>query len=223
MIYKIFSLIGYHSSLFKKYNYLCFISMETIVKSYIVIMKTYLCIIKNSAIFLFFQIRIVFCKTKIFMLGQIKKKNSVYYFNNNHPLGKKKTDIIEECIENSFVKTVKVLIEKNLSKPDYSVRQLSSDLCMDRTNLYRKLTDSIDKPPSQYIRSVRTKYASELIIATDLSLKEISLRAGFRSYSHFIKSFTKERGLTPQEFRKVYNNKYSIISTRPRLQREKKE
>ncbi len=186
-------------------------------------MKTYLRIIKNSATFLFFQIRIAFCKTKVFMLGQFKKKNSDYHFTNNYSSGKKKADLIEECIDNSFVKSVKVLIEKNLSKPDYSVRQLSSDLCMDRTNLYRKLTDTIDKPPSQYIRSVRTKYASELLITTDLSLKEISLRAGFRSYSHFFKNFTKEIGLTPQEFRKIYNNRYTIIPTRFRLQREKKE
>ena len=184
--------------------------------------RKYLLIIKYTAVYLFFEIRTTFHKTGAFLLRQVKSKDPFYPFLKKKPPGNYKTHSSENSPDSNFVDTVQGLVEKNISKPDYSVQQLSSDLCMDRTNLYRKLTDSIEQPPSRYIRCVRTRQASKLIINTDLSLKEISLRVGFRSYSHFIKCFTKDTGLTPQEFRLAYRYKNPKKIRRP-LSNERKK
>ena len=58
---------------------------------------------------------------------------------------------------------------------------------------------------SRYINKLRMELAREYILSTDLTLKEIVYRCGFRSFSYFSSVFKKYYGCSPGSFRKSAN------------------
>ena len=91
-------------------------------------------------------------------------------------------------------------VEKNLDSPNYSVEQLSKDLCIERTGLYRKLITLLDKSPSLFIRHIRLQKAAQLILEGQLSINEISEKVGFSSSSYLSKCFQESFGCRPSEY-----------------------
>jgi len=92
------------------------------------------------------------------------------------------------------------LVEQNLDTPGYSVVQLSADLCMDRTGLYRKLTMLLDRSPSLFIRDIRLRKAATLLKEGKLSVTEIAERCGFSTTSYMSKCFQERYGCKPSQF-----------------------
>ena len=58
----------------------------------------------------------------------------------------------------------------------------------------------------QYIIKMRISYLKNQLLATDLSLKEIAYKAGFKEYKYFLKYFTMYEGITPTTYRNLYFN-----------------
>lgn len=103
--------------------------------------------------------------------------------------------------DNTFIAKAVEAVERNLNTPGYSVTQLSADLCMDRTGLYRKLTAMLDKSPSLFIRDIRLRNAARLIREGRLSITEIAEQSGFSSTSYMSKCFQERYGCRPSEYR----------------------
>ncbi len=106
----------------------------------------------------------------------------------------------ENKADNSFLAKALELVEKNLEASDYSVEQLSRDLCMDRTGLYRKLISLLDKSPSLFIRNIRLQRAAALLLEEELSISEIAEKVGFSSSSYLSKCFQEMYGCRPSEY-----------------------
>lgn len=102
--------------------------------------------------------------------------------------------------ESAFLAQAIELVEKNLDVNSYSVEQLSRDLCMDRTGLYRKLVTLLDQSPSLFIRKIRLQRAAQLLIEGKLSVAEIAERTGFSSSSYLSKCFQEMYGCRPSEY-----------------------
>lgn len=60
--------------------------------------------------------------------------------------------------------------------------------------------------PVQYILRRRIGYAQTLLITTDLSIGDISKKAGYNNPSHFNLLFTKNVGIAPRKYRMNYNS-----------------
>lgn len=58
-------------------------------------------------------------------------------------------------------------------------------------------------PFGEYLKKMRLSYAKNLLLSGDSSLTEIAFEAGFCSLSHFSRSFTREYGVFPTEYRRV--------------------
>lgn len=58
----------------------------------------------------------------------------------------------------------------------------------------------------QYIIRTRLSYLKTQLLSTDLSLKEIAWKAGFKDYKYFLKFFTMHEGITPTAYRNMYFN-----------------
>lgn len=56
---------------------------------------------------------------------------------------------------------------------------------------------------SDYLRHVRLEKAKHLLRTTDMKVKELAEKVGYLDANHFIKTFKKQYGVTPGEFRKV--------------------
>ena len=78
-------------------------------------------------------------------------------------------------------------------------------LCKTSVPKFRRLfTQIIGLPPDRYITTIRLKEARRLLETTDRKISEIATEVGFFDQSHFIKVFTKSRGLTPGRYRKLH-------------------
>ena len=102
--------------------------------------------------------------------------------------------------ENEFIKRVTKCIEDHLGET-YSVEQLAADLNMERTGLYKRLTQIIDCSPQMFIRSVRLHRACHLLRNTSDSITDIARIVGFSTPSYFVRCFKDEYGCTPKEWR----------------------
>ncbi len=91
------------------------------------------------------------------------------------------------------------LIESHLTTPNYGVEQLSKDLCMERTGLYKKLVSQSGKTPSAFIKEVRIKNALKYLLE-GYSVQDVSVKVGFSSPSHLIKAFQEKYGCTPTAY-----------------------
>lgn len=98
-----------------------------------------------------------------------------------------------------FIQKAIELVEKHLGQP-YSVEQLSRDLCMERTGLYKRLSALLDKSPSLFMRSVRLRHAAQMIAQGGMTLSEIAERTGFSSASYLGKCFHEEYHCRPTEY-----------------------
>ncbi|MDD2256676.1 MAG: ATP-binding protein [Bacteroidales bacterium] len=103
-------------------------------------------------------------------------------------------------VDEEFIHSLMKQIEKNLSDLAYSVEQLSSDMNMDRTTLYRKLTAISGLSPVEFLRSVRLKKAAQLLDEGH-SIADVASMVGFGTVSYFSKCFKTEFNVKPSHYR----------------------
>jgi len=102
--------------------------------------------------------------------------------------------------EKEFMERATRLVEQHIDDPSYNVERLASDLCMERTGLYKRLTTLIQQSPVAFIRSIRLHRAAEMLKQGEMSITDIALYTGFGSTSYFSKCFQKEFGCKPSEY-----------------------
>lgn len=102
--------------------------------------------------------------------------------------------------DSDFLNKAVALVEAHLNSPGYTVEQLSKDLCMERSGLYKKLNTLIDKSPSLFIRSIRLRRAADLIRKGGMNMADIAEQVGFSSASYMSKCFQEEFGCRPSEY-----------------------
>ncbi|MFI1745115.1 helix-turn-helix domain-containing protein [Thalassobellus sediminis] len=107
---------------------------------------------------------------------------------------------LQKPIDIAFLNKAIEIVEKNINIPGYSVEELSSDLNMERTGLYKKLTKLLEESPSLFIRNLRLKKAEQLLLEGDLTIAEIADRVGFSSSSYLSKCFREVYGCNPSKY-----------------------
>ncbi len=96
-------------------------------------------------------------------------------------------------------KATKNIIE-NISNVDFKQEDLSKELGIGRSQLYRKINSLTGNNPSHFIRTIRLRYASELLQSNQYTIKEITYMSGFNSTAYFSKTFRELFNMTPTEF-----------------------
>lgn len=94
------------------------------------------------------------------------------------------------------------VIEENIDDTNFGVEMLAELVCMSRSSLHRKIKAISDSSPTDFIKMVRLKKASELIAEGSYRVGEVCYMVGINSPSYFIKLFQKQFGMTPKEFEK---------------------
>jgi len=84
---------------------------------------------------------------------------------------------------------------------DYSLDSLADAAGMSRTVFHRLFTQTYGCSPLALLREFRLKRAEELLTQTDMPIKTITARLGYRSRSHFWKLFKDAHGVDPERFR----------------------
>jgi signal transduction histidine kinase/ligand-binding sensor domain-containing protein/CheY-like chemotaxis protein/AraC-like DNA-binding protein len=110
------------------------------------------------------------------------------------------SEIATNSIDELFLdKTTKIVLG-NISDPDFALEDIIRELGIGRSQFYRKISSITGQNPSNFIRTIRLKYASELLLSKQYSVKELTHLCGFNSSAYFTKTFKELFGLTPTQF-----------------------
>lgn len=130
----------------------------------------------------------------------------------------KKTNITQEMAndekllsasDEKFIQQALACVEQNLDNTEYSVEQLSKDLGLDRTGIYRKLVTIIGKTPTSFIRSIRLKRAARLL-EEGYTVAETADLVGFGTSSYLSKCFREEFGVNPSVYITTHKQSQNI-------------
>jgi signal transduction histidine kinase/AraC-like DNA-binding protein/ligand-binding sensor domain-containing protein len=103
--------------------------------------------------------------------------------------------------DREFISSVIKIINDNLSNPDLGPEFIGARLKMSARNLWRQFRRILNVTPNQFIKDYRFSYAAKLLVATDLSVKEILLKMGISNKSYFHNEFFKRYNTTPLHYR----------------------
>jgi signal transduction histidine kinase/DNA-binding response OmpR family regulator/streptogramin lyase len=108
-------------------------------------------------------------------------------------LGNKDKNMIQNLIE---------YLENSIDDPDLTIDKICLKVGLSRSQFYRKILALTNQKPTEFIRTIRLKKAAELIINDFGTISEIAYSVGFGNLPYFTKSFKKEYGMTPKDYKK---------------------
>lgn len=104
--------------------------------------------------------------------------------------------------DKGFVDSLRELIDKNLSNPDFSVEEMGEKIGFSRVQLYRKTKSLTGYTPNELLRIARLNKANALISTSNKNVSEIAYEVGFSSPSYFTKCFKEYFGESPTDCQK---------------------
>ena len=111
------------------------------------------------------------------------------------------TSTDELFLENAFK-----IVMQNISNPEFSVNTLANELNMSQSALYRKIKLITGQSISKFVRTIKIKYAGQLIIAKkEMNISEIAYEVGFSDLKHFRNLFKNVFGELPSQYRNNFN------------------
>ena len=106
----------------------------------------------------------------------------------------------QTTVSDPFLAKVMTAIYEGAAGP-LSVDDLLKVVPLSRASLERRFRQFLNRTPLQEIRRVRIAHVRQLLMATDLPLKNIASRCGYSAASRLIESFQQETGQSPSSYR----------------------
>lgn len=103
----------------------------------------------------------------------------------------------------SKLKKAVKMISEGYSNPNFSVEQLCKECGLSEVHFRRLFWEVYHTSPIKYIISLRVNRAKELLLGTDMSMRDISDGCGFNSAYYFSKMFKESTGMTPSSYRAI--------------------
>ena len=105
-----------------------------------------------------------------------------------------------------FISNVKKIVDENINNPEFSVNMLCESSGMSRTSFYCKLKALTGQSPTEFIRVMRLKRATELLKEGEYAINEISDMVGFSETKYFREVFKKYYKMSPSRYAKGGGN-----------------
>ena len=97
-------------------------------------------------------------------------------------------------------------LHSHFSEP-VSLSEVAKTVDMHSVHLARAFRQHYRCTIGEYIRKLRIDFASQEIMATDDAFTRIAMSAGFYDQSHFTRTFKRQTGLTPTEYRTAFRKR----------------
>lgn len=110
------------------------------------------------------------------------------------------SDMTINSLDEQFLEKSTKIVIANVSNIDFTLDDLIGNLGMGRSQFYRKISSLTGQNPSNFIRTIRLKYASELLLTNNFSIKEVAHSCGFNSTAYFTKTFKEVFKVTPSQY-----------------------
>jgi len=92
--------------------------------------------------------------------------------------------------------------EKLFLNPRLNIRDVAGRVGTNRTYLSRYLNNEMNVSFYDYVNGYRLLYAEKRLVQTDDKIVDIAQDSGFNSFATFLRSFKKQIGCTPKEYRR---------------------
>lgn len=100
-------------------------------------------------------------------------------------------------------------IRANVDKRVTVTSAAAAESGLSRAYFQKAFTRAYDVSPSEYAQSIRLDLAREILATTDMPIRAVALKCGFREEAHFYHFFRKRTGITPGAFRKRHRYSFS--------------
>ncbi len=107
-------------------------------------------------------------------------------------------------LDRRFIHEFKAIVEKNLSRADFNVNDISRELGMSRIQVYRKVSALFGYSIHDFLINVRLKKAKSMLLETDKPIADIAFEVGFSTAAYFSTAFKSKTGQSPKEFKNQY-------------------
>ncbi len=135
------------------------------------------------------------------ILPEIKKSTAVYFVAGN---GFRERMLVRGQDRNygvhPYIREITGYIDAHFTE-DISLKDLSELTFLSESYVSSLFKEKTGMSVKEYIEEKRLDYSRELLLKTDLKVREIGARAGFRSASYFCRRFRERFGDPPQQYR----------------------
>jgi YesN/AraC family two-component response regulator len=109
-------------------------------------------------------------------------------------------EILKKCIS---------IIEANIHKRDYTIKNFAAEMGMSHRTLYTKIKIISGQTLNAFIRSIRIRRAAMLMLTENMNIAQASVEVGFEDPKYFRQQFVKLFGMTPSEYIKKYKSSFN--------------
>jgi signal transduction histidine kinase/ligand-binding sensor domain-containing protein/DNA-binding response OmpR family regulator len=102
--------------------------------------------------------------------------------------------------DKEFMSKAYDLVQANLDKTTFSTENLAKELFLSRSQLHRKMMTITGQAPGDFIRTIKLKEASRMLLEKKLSVTQVAYEIGFSSPAQFTRAFTKQFNCLPSEY-----------------------
>lgn len=114
----------------------------------------------------------------------------------------KPSEVSAVSIDQKFLEKIIKTVEDNFDNEYFSVKILSERTGMSVSQLNRKLNALINQPAGKLICSLRLQRAADLLKQNAGNVAEICFKVGFNDQAYFSRTFKKQFGISPSEYKK---------------------
>ena len=119
----------------------------------------------------------------------------------------------EETTPESFSGTEISYLHRHYQNPRLCAEEICRAFRISHSYLCRLMKQETGKPMMQHLIKIRIAEACRMLEKTQMSVKEIAYSVGFRDELHFMKTFKRQIGISPREYRRGFEdgkNAYTI-------------
>lgn len=111
------------------------------------------------------------------------------------------SSILKEESSDSIIDRAKLYIENNYRERDVSLDDVSREVDISPYYFSKLFKEETGENFIEYITRIRIEKAKELLMETSYSMKEICAQVGYSDPNYFSRSFKKNVGVTPTEYK----------------------
>jgi YesN/AraC family two-component response regulator len=104
--------------------------------------------------------------------------------------------------DEAFVEKAMMMVEANLSDPNFHAKEFVQEMGYSKMHLHRKLKKLTGFSAGDFIREMRLKRAAQLVAEKADNMQQIAFMVGFDNPSYFSKCFKKRFGALPTEYQR---------------------
>ncbi len=104
--------------------------------------------------------------------------------------------------DEKFISDLRSLIKEKLGNSELTIEEMADAMNLGRTVFNKKVKSLFAMSPVELLKSMRVKFAMELLQNSDMTVAEISYMCGFSSPQYFNRVFKGVAGVTPNDWRR---------------------